>query len=1331
VVDWRRLIALCGWVVALACDKAAPLQPTVLDLKPIHGAVTVSTAAGATTTATSLVRARVGDTIETDANGRARARLDDGTTLLVDRASKVKVGDATFTLEAGRVFVNVPIGTQGRFGVGDVTLAMSDGSVSLENAAGVRAYVARGELSATRAGSSGEHTVRSGELLTQSANDLVVAPGRAFEDWTQGLMAPWAAHDVSRRALGEVWGRTEDSMGSPLAIRSHEVTVTIDGEVAKTKVATRYFNGGSTAVVGDFRFALPTEAIVSSFRYGSEEALTDTKIALAERDGNVWSPDTPRVEWAGEGWLRGRAPFIDAGAVFTMEVEYVEWLAPVERDGRLIVQYRYPMVAEGEPPLLGEFTATVDAGPSKPTSLGAGMGAKVEGNQVHLRRSDFRPTADLVVEVGLPPFKQKARMYRVPAPAGDDGGDYLIVRTEAPPSEAKPTPLVLVVDTSRSVERSGADAARAFVRATLASLADTDSVLILAADQSVQAIGGDAIAPLTPERRKALQEGVDTLTFGGATDLGAALEAAVRAVPKNDPRALIVYVGDGWATLGDESLAALRARLARNAGFSPRLGAVSVGSSPNRILLSALTRGAGPMFEVHDTVQASEVAIDLVALSLKPAVTSVSLDLGLGIERAYPTHPVTVAAGEPITFLGRVLGQVPQRALLRFRDADQTKELSLGIEKIQAADAADVRRRWARARVEDLVLEQKGRELVTDVALASGLITPWTALTPDGARYRPLDISALLLDVAYPPSGGLVPTLQPSEFPESALKRPTTSFEVPYDDPDIESALAASIRRKLADALDAVRACRDSRAAISPGVPNSFSVVVKVDGHGVTTLVEVRGQGRADTALERCIQVVVSGLSFPNLGLDVKVEVNDTITLPPYVLAKNRRCSAESKLPLGSRRGVWQEELRRASGSTAVLDVYMNAKRDCEARTWKEKVTLLTLVLQSNGDPNFRLQFMRDLLGEGQNDAADFIRRETLAGARSPDEFQAIEAQLVGSERLPFLAFKKDYLERKTDQERLDVVRKFLLLAPHDDRLRALLVALLQATDQKVLLLEQVRSLREDPFTNVGLLADGARALRQMGFEAEARRTFGELIERAPRDPWARAFLGDRLRNEGYYDDATLTYLVLESMVSDDPRVTIRQALSHAGAGRLDIARRMLMRVAETGGREGDVTLARLGRQLLALLVSRAMREDMAEATKLTLEALARQAPHLSRGSLLVIEAPAAQSELQVKLEDPDGSVHVESPFVISDPGMGLYSMERAAALEKGAVLTIQGPERPAPLEPIRVRIETLSYEVLGANPTPSVVVVPVDPKGEPVKLVWDGAAFQLQEPKG
>ncbi len=166
--------------------------------------------------------------------------------------------------------------------------------------------------------------------------------------------------------------------------------------------------------------------------------------------------------------------------------------------------------------------------------------------------------------------------------------------------------------------------------------------------------------------------------------------------------------------------------------------------------------------------------------------------------------------------------------------------------------------------------------------------------------------------------------------------------------------------------------------------------------------------------------------------------------------------------------------------------------------------------------------------------------------------------------------FRKRYAAAPDDAARLAVVRRFLGLAPHDARLRRRVLALLEALGMKQALADEVRRVRRDPFADAGLLADGAAALRRLGDEAEARRAFGELAERAPGDPWARAFLGDRLRNEGWFDDAAQAYAVLDQLVPDDPAAILRLALAHAGAGRLDLAVRLLARVAQTGGRGGS-----------------------------------------------------------------------------------------------------------------------------------------------------------------
>ncbi len=49
--------------------------------------------------------------------------------------------------------------------------------------------------------------------------------------------------------------------------------------------------------------------------------------------------------------------------------------------------------------------------------------------------------------------------------------------------------------------------------------------------------------------------------------------------------------------------------------------------------------------------------------------------------------------------------------------------------RAQAIDLADIRKRWASKRVQELALRSRGREAVTDVALREKLLTPWTGWT--------------------------------------------------------------------------------------------------------------------------------------------------------------------------------------------------------------------------------------------------------------------------------------------------------------------------------------------------------------------------------------------------------------------------------------------------------------------------------------------------------------------------------------------------------------------------------------------------------------------------
>jgi len=1312
------LFALAGGLIAIGHsfhEAGSRLAATVADLKPVHAGVAVGGQS-----VNWLRRVGLGDKLVTDADGRARLRLDDGTSAVLDRNTSVIITPKGFRLEQGRAQVQSPSGAHPQLELGGLTVLASGGSAGLE-LRGERVSVFSADSELTVRGPDGKEAhLNAGETARLSQGAVKVAPERAYDDWTHGLSRPWAARGGPRRAVGELWGSVEGgsepagSTGSPLTIRSHTVSARIDRELSHTTCETVFFNAGSSGVSGDFRMALPPGALVSGFaveRGGSRQA---AQIALAARSRQELASSGGVLEWAGDGWLRATLPGIASGEELTIMLEYVEWLSPRKHGDGQLVQYRYPLVGEGEAPLIGDFVARIDATASAPTGIAAGYGATTEGGVVSVHRSDFRPSADLVVDIETHRSQDRARLYVAP-PSWDDpeAGSAVMLRAELPPADVKDgVTLAIVVDTSGSIEPALLDAERSLVEALLEGLGARDRVVVLAADQSARAVGPAELGPVDATRRQRISAALSQLSPGGATDLGRSLEAAADLLPADAPAGMVVYVGDGWATLGDSSPDAITARLSRREQGAPRLGAIAVGPLANRRVLSALTRGTGPLYEIADSEDAARIAVDLMSDALRPALASVEVDLGPEVDQVYPRTPRAVAAGETLTAVGRIRGEPPKLVTIRYRDARGPHEERRSVDVLRAEDPAEIRRRWATERVEEIVLLGKGREAATDVALKAGLVTPWTALRVGGSgeyvarafETRVLDLSsdgASLIGPVLSTAGDLTGTL-------AAFDDESASAE------SMSDALEQAAGRLLDGAAASIRACRDSRAALRPELSGALDVGFSIDGDGLPHDVVVKGAtpSAEDAALDRCVQMVIEGLRFPS-GATGRVKVSRLLQLPPAPQSLGaRHCSDVSRLPMPLRRGAWWTRLTQNEPSS----VYAQAKRQCELATWTDRRALLELMLVYQADGVARVELAERLALLGEPDAAALLRREAVRRVKTPEELANVRRALLGSERYPGTVFEERYKAAPNDAERLNVVRRFLELAPHDSRLRRQQLRLLEASKDPAEVVELARQLRNDPFADALLLADAAASLHHVDANWEAHRTFGELSERAPKDPWVRGLLGDRLRAEGWFDDATEAYATLEELVPDDARATLRLALAHAGAGRLDIAERLLTRVSRTGGRGGNGDFGELGRQLGRIFAQAALTNSPRRLSDEEANHLRRLQSELSQAetrTILLVQAEAGAPELKVRLAGEGADKTLHEPDVAA-AGLGLYLFRSSSGQPPEKLLerlSLVAPSALNPVRPLVIRVDALAPSGGAAALATRYVTLPNDGK--------------------
>jgi tetratricopeptide (TPR) repeat protein len=447
-----------------------------------------------------------------------------------------------------------------------------------------------------------------------------------------------------------------------------------------------------------------------------------------------------------------------------------------------------------------------------------------------------------------------------------------------------------------------------------------------------------------------------------------------------------------------------------------------------------------------------------------------------------------------------------------------------------------------------------------------------------------------------------------------------------------------------------------------------------VDARGVATSVKVTDVNAraADAVLERCIAGVVESLPYFAAGLPITM--SHTLTVPEGRASRRTKCSGASKVALPLRKGIWS-----ARGSWTAQG-FVLAAHSCELPKWEDRRAFLLLALEAISDGSMRLAFASALEVEGESDAANYVRRETLRRVTSFEELSRLRDILMAGEPAVDAELDKAYAKATTDAQRLDVVLRFRELAPHNGLVRRRLFALLEVLGKREALVSEIAKVRAEPFADAGLLSQGASALRRVGLDAEGRRAFGELIERAPSDPWTLAYVGDRLRAEGMFDEAYAAYESLWRVLPGEASVSLRMALAHAGAGRLDAAARLLDRVTQTGGRGDDGRLGELAAiTKVALLAGADPRDNVEARAELARRLLETPLPDVL-GLVLVQSAPSDDPvEVRVQRERGEGELQ-SADLDARSLGLSAVRIERGDGKAKLNLIRKRelGPSRPA-----------------------------------------------------
>ena len=556
---------------------------------------------------------------------------------------------------------------------------------------------------------------------------LVIAPGSARASSGARVMGMYPTSGRGAATL------------VPLPMLESKIEVTVRGPIVETIVTQRFHNRTDRATEATYIFPLPVDAAVSAMWITTGSRTI--KAAVEKRDDAQ-----RRYEAAVRSGVAAAVLDQERPDVFTQTVSAIPPKGMVEitlrydsiarhADGTwelvlpMVVAPRYvPGAVSGRPTTGTGRAPDTDRSPdasrvTPPAAPDAGGTTTVAVTFVDPVTQVSSPTHELAGKGSAftfsDPHSDHDAVLRWRATASGAGwleaavdGGYAAIVVAAPAAAPRkgPTRVVLVLDRAATIKGDATIVAQPFVRALIGALGASDKIAV---------IGSDRFAWRSPaDTLRAIEQ---TWTRPGTPfDL-----TRVLADAKPDGAALVL-VTDGLVA---DDLAAIAA--AKRLGVPVHV--IGVGPAPARGLLTQIAAATGGTirFALPADDLAAAARSTLADVATPPAPLTVSWGT-LSASDVVPSVLPRLGAGQAMIVLARVKRVATANA--RAHGELFSLETTAPSRKLDGATtlAGPLARRWARTRLDDLLVGADNQAAVTRHALAFGLVSPYTSLVAIG-----------------------------------------------------------------------------------------------------------------------------------------------------------------------------------------------------------------------------------------------------------------------------------------------------------------------------------------------------------------------------------------------------------------------------------------------------------------------------------------------------------------------------------------------------------------------------------------------------------------------
>ncbi len=556
-----------------------------------------------------------------------------------------------------------------------------------------------------------------------------------------------------------------------LAVKSIELDVKINGQIATTHVTQIFRNDSPYTLEGTYFFPIPETASIEEFAIWENGRKLVGEVRSKEEARRIYDEivrrqrDPGLLEYAGKDLFQASIFPIAPNSDKKLELTYTQILKAESGT----VAYRYPL---GTGRNLRSRLSPENSTRTIPSTKIGTVSGKIEIVGKEVLRNIYSPSHQIDVKrksetasgVSFETDSNDNDFQLFYGLSGSDFGLSLLTFREAGKDgyfllqlspkddlaerEMVSKDIVFVLDTSGSMAREGKmEKARAALLFGIRSLREGDKFNVINFAGEEHLMETNLIAANASGKKRG-EDFVNKLTATGGTNINDSLIAALKQFSASPRPKMLVFMTDGLPTVGEANAEKIVANVSRQKAQDIRLFTFGVGYDVNTTLfdkLAAENSGAADYIEPKEDLEV-KVSNFFTKVS-SPVLSDLQIDFGaVETDLIYPRKITDLFKGAQLTLIGRYKNERDlQNITLRLNGKSGTENRSFNYQNLafpKRAEANDfLPRLWATRRVgwllEQIRANGENKELrdeIAELGTRYGIVTPYTSyLATDGS----------------------------------------------------------------------------------------------------------------------------------------------------------------------------------------------------------------------------------------------------------------------------------------------------------------------------------------------------------------------------------------------------------------------------------------------------------------------------------------------------------------------------------------------------------------------------------------------------------------------